>query len=103
MQPLTAKQKRFLRARAHNLKPIVTIGNAGLTPAVLEEISNSIEHHELMKVKLGAMDKAAKIALVEQICDQTQSQSVYLIGHVATIYRRAKNPQIKLPADVSTL
>lgn len=97
MQSLTSKQKRFLRARAHNLKPVVTVGNAGLTSTVLEEISSSIEHHELMKVRLSAMDKQAKTALMEQICQQTQSQAVYLIGHVATIYRPAKNPQIKLP------
>ncbi|MDH5327860.1 MAG: ribosome assembly RNA-binding protein YhbY [Gammaproteobacteria bacterium] len=99
MQSLTAKQKRFLRARAHNMKPVVTLGNAGLTTAVMDEIASSIEHHELMKIKLGALDKDAKTALLQQICDQTKSQVVYLIGHVATIYRAAQKPQIQLPKD----
>lgn len=97
MQSLTPKQKRFLRSLAHNLKPVVSLGNAGLTQNVLDEISQSIEHHELMKIKLGANDKQAKEALLEQICQKTQSHAVYLIGHIATIYRPAREPAIKLP------
>ena len=99
MQPLTAKQKRFLRARAHNLKPVVSLGNAGLSDAVLEEINTSIAHHELMKVKLGAADKGLKLSLLQQICEKTKSQEINLVGHIATIYRAAKKPRIILPKD----
>jgi RNA-binding protein len=49
MLNLSVTQRRDLKARAHPLNPIVIIGNAGLTPAVLDEIERSLKSHDLMK------------------------------------------------------
>lgn len=79
--------KRELRGRGHGLKPVVSIGNAGLSKAVLREIELSLEHHELMKIRIGAADREARSAMIEQICTRFGAELVQAIGHVALIYR----------------
>ena len=66
---LNTKQQKFLRSQAHNLKPVVIIGNAGLTDGVLNEIEERIEHHELIKVRINASDKDDRQSMVDRICN----------------------------------
>ena len=86
--PLLENQKRDLRRRGHALKPIVIIGNAGLSEAVVREIDRSLEHHELMKVRLGGADREAKQRLIASICESCHAELVQSIGHIALIYRK---------------
>lgn len=94
---LAANQKRHLRALAHNLKPVVLVGNAGITEGVINEINSSLEHHELIKVRISGVDRDERSASINSICTQTNSELVNSIGHIAILYRPAKKPQIKLP------
>ncbi|NOZ54468.1 MAG: ribosome assembly RNA-binding protein YhbY [Gammaproteobacteria bacterium] len=94
---LNSKQKRFLRAQAHKLKPIVIVGNVGLTPTVLEEIDNSIEHHELIKIRINASDRINRQQMIEKISQHTYSQLVMSIGHIAAFYRTSQQATIQLP------
>ncbi len=94
---LTPKQQRHLKTLAHNRKPIVIVGSAGLTDNVIAEISNALDHHELIKIRVNAADKQSRTKMIETICQQTQSTLVFAIGHVATVYRRADKPTIVLP------
>lgn len=91
--PLLENQKRDLRQRGHALKPIVLIGNAGLSEAVVREIDRSLEHHELMKVRLGGADREAKKRLIASICESCHAELVQSIGHIALIYRKQTNPR----------
>jgi RNA-binding protein len=50
MPGLSPTRRRELKARAHALDPVVLIGGAGLSPAVLAEIDRSLKSHELIKV-----------------------------------------------------
>lgn len=86
---LTEKLKRELRGRGHALKPVVTIGSAGLSPAVLRELELSLEHHELMKVKIAGADRETRRAMIDQLCDTLGAELVQSIGHIALIYREA--------------
>jgi RNA-binding protein len=95
--PLTAKQKRHLRALAHKLKPVVLIGNAGVTEGVINEIRSSLEHHELIKVRISGVDRSERQKNIESICRQTDSELINSIGHIAVLYRPAEKPQITLP------
>ncbi len=95
---LTEPQKRHLRKLAHPKKPVVLIGANGLSEAVLSEIDQALEHHELIKVRLNAEDREARGSMVEAICDHCRAQLVQRIGHVGIFYRPAKKPRIKLPA-----
>ena len=84
---LTEKMKRELRGRGHTLKPVVSMGNAGLSKAVLREIELSLEHHELMKIKIGGADREQRQAIITGICDGCGAELVQAIGHIALIYR----------------
>ena len=88
---LNNKQIRFLRAQAHSLKPVVLIGNAGLTDNVINEINIALEDHELIKVRVNADDRDDKKAMIEKISRQTESEHVQSIGHIGIFYRHNKN------------
>ncbi len=98
--PLNEKQKRHLRGLLHARKPVVIIGNAGLTENVMLEIDNALAHHELVKIKVNADDRAARSAMIEQICTQTRSELVQTIGHTASFYRPAEEPVITFPRNL---
>ena len=80
--------KHDLRGRGHTLKPVVSIGNAGLSKAVLREIELSLEHHELMKIKIGGAERDERKKIITRICDQFDAELVQAIGHIALIYRK---------------
>jgi RNA-binding protein len=88
---LNEKLKRELRGRGHALKPVVTIGNAGLSAAVMREIDLSLEHHELMKVKIASGDRAQRATTINTLCETLGAELVQSIGHIALIYRAPKD------------
>jgi RNA-binding protein len=85
--PLTEKQLRFLRGKAHALKPVVMLGQKGLTENVLAETVEALRVHELIKVKVRAADRATRDALLAELVARSASSLVTRIGHVATLYR----------------
>ena len=95
---LNIRQKKFLRQQAHARKPVVTVGNPGLSTAVLAEIRNALRTHELLKIKLPPGEREARAALLAQICRATEAEPVQLIGRVAIVYRPSDKPKIQLPA-----
>ena len=95
---LTGKQRRFLRALAHPLKPVVQVGQAGLTPSVLSAIDLALRDHELIKVKLGGESDVSARDLIQAIERGTASAVAQVIGRVLVVYRpRQKEPRIELP------
>lgn len=94
---LTSNQKKFLRQRAHHLKPVVIVGQHGLGENILAEVDNALAHHELIKVRVNAADREERQQLIDQISAQSQAEQVQLIGHVAVFYRPAEEPKIQLP------
>ena len=90
---LTKKQKRYLRQQAHALKPVVIVGDAGASDAVVAELDHSLEAHELLKVRVNAGDRELREALIEA----TGAELVQRVGHVAVLYRPATEPRITLP------
>ncbi len=95
--PLSEAQRRHLRKLAHHLKPVVIVGNAGLTENVLAEIDQALAHHELIKIRINAADKEERQSLIAKIAKQTESNWVTSIGHIAAFYRPAENPKLVLP------
>jgi RNA-binding protein len=94
---LSGKQKNFLRGLAHNINPIITIGSNGLSEAVLKELEIALDHHELLKIKLPANDKAEKASLMATICAKTNSEPVQIIGRTGVIYRQSNDQKIIIP------
>ena len=91
------KQRRYLKGLAHPLKPVVMIGNSGLTPNVLNEIEQALSHHELIKVRVSGQERADMKQMLDQIAEQTGADLVMVIGHIGGFYRPAETPKISLP------
>jgi len=91
------KQKRYLKGLAHSLKPVVMIGDKGLTDNVINEIDNALSHHELIKVRISGQEKAERLEVLNAIAEKTSSDLVLIIGHIGGFYRPAKEPVIQLP------
>ena len=95
---LSERQRKHLRALAHALKPVVRLGNAGLTAAVTAEATRALEDHELIKVKGPAGDRDRRDELFAHLARDTGSTLVHRIGNVAVLYRpRAESPRILIP------
>ena len=84
---LTPAGRKELRARAHHLKPVVMIGEAGLTDAVLAEARRAIEVHELIKIRVLGDDRELRDALMQQICESLSCAPVQMIGKLLVVYR----------------
>ncbi|WP_287146098.1 ribosome assembly RNA-binding protein YhbY [Aeromonas sp.] len=94
---LNNKQKQYLKGLAHSLKPVVLLGQHGLTEGVLAEIELALNYHELIKVKVASEDREMKQLVMDAIVRETGAVKVQSIGHVLTIYRQANEPKIQLP------
>jgi RNA-binding protein len=95
--PLSPSQKRYLRGLAHNLKPVILTGNKGVTPAVIKELFNALDQHELVKVRLGDDRNERKSQIVE-LGEAVKAELVQSIGRVACFYRRnEEKPKLALP------
>ncbi|MCF7807210.1 MAG: ribosome assembly RNA-binding protein YhbY [Candidatus Marinimicrobia bacterium] len=96
---LTAKERKFLKANANHLKPVVLIGKMGVTEESVQSIVSALDHHELIKIKFIAF-KTEKKELSESISKKTDSELVGLIGNVLILYRMNEDPEkrrLKLP------
>ena len=88
---LDRAELKFLRSLAHDLKPVVRLGQNGLTDAVTRELDGALTRHELVKIKLAAADRAARDAQLEALANAVEGAVVQRIGHTATLYRA--NPE----------
>ena len=50
---LSSKQRKFLRSKAHHLKPVVIIGKADIGDYVIKTVDECLKSHELVKVKFN--------------------------------------------------
>ena len=95
---ITKTQQKFLRSKAHHIKPVLWIGQNGLTENVIAEIETALGHHELIKIKLRVGDRELRNKTIGDICQATHSTQIQSIGNIVSIYRRnEKQPVIDLP------
>jgi len=91
MEALKGSERKYLRAQAHHLKPIVIIGVKGVTEQLLDSVDTALKDHELIKVKFAEF-KESKKELSEEIAKATESEQVGLIGNIAIFYRQQSDP-----------
>lgn len=96
IMPISNADKKRYRAIGHNLKPVVTIAQKGVTDNIRVELDRALTEHELIKIKLVTADRDEKNALSEAICSEFNAECVQSIGHVLLLYRAAKNPDKRL-------
>lgn len=97
--PLTATQRRYLRGLCHALKPLVMLGNKGLTDSVKAELEATLAHHELVKIKLSGGDREERQQQLDELLAASRAELVQQIGHVVSVFRRnVDQPRLALPA-----
>ena len=94
---LSEPQKKYLRGLGHHLKPVIVVGDGGLSDAVVKEFDSTINHHELIKVRVRAGDRDSRDEIIDKLCGANTSL-VTRIGNVALIFRHnTEKPRINLP------
>jgi len=89
-------QRRFLRGRAHPLKPVVQVGDSGVSDAVVDAIDAALGDHELIKVRLHA--PGDKKATARELAARAGAALCGVVGHTVILYRPDPDaPRIALP------
>lgn len=88
VENLKGYQKKFLRGLAHDLKPIVFIGQKGITPTLLDSLNQALSDHELIKIKfIEFKEKESKKKFIAEIEAKTGCREAGIIGHMAIVFR----------------
>ena len=91
MLKLTPAERSDLRSQAHGLKPVVLIGEAGLSETVIKEINAALNAHGLIKVRVFGDDREARIEMYDTICANLNAAPVQHIGKLLVLYRPQKD------------
>lgn len=97
MLELSPAQRKSLKSMAHDLKPVVMIGNAGLSEAVIAETDRALAAHELIKIRVLNDDRDEREGWLAALCEALDATPVQHIGKLLLIYRPAAEPRIVLP------
>ena len=84
---LTPRQRATLKARAHSLEPVVQLGQAGASDAVVAEVDRALTAHGLIKVKLAGADRQSREELTQALCDRTGAAAVLQVGRILALWR----------------
>src|SRR5690606_4190830 len=87
-----------LRAAAHSLRPVVMIGDKGLTDAVLKEIDSNLTAHNLIKVRVSGQERDVREDMLASICEQLSCAPVHHLGKILILHR----PEHAEPASMET-
>lgn len=99
MTELTGSVRTYLRGLAHHLKPVIFVGQKGLTESFIEATNEALEEHELIKVRFNSF-KEEKKTLAKEIEEKTRSELIGQIGNIAIYYRQQPDEdkrKIQLP------
>ncbi len=97
---LTGKQKRYLRAEAHHLKPIFQVGKGGVNENLLKQVSEALEARELIKISVLQNCEYDKQKVAELVQKGTGAEIVQVIGRTIILYKESKEQkEIELPSN----
>jgi RNA-binding protein len=85
---LSPAERKQLKARAHQLEPVVMIGSKGLTDEVVKEVELALKAHELVKVRAASLERDAREVAFQALCERTGAEGLQHIGKVFVIYRK---------------
>ena len=98
---LPSYQRAWLRGQAHDLDPVVIVGQAGITDGVIEAVAAALLAHELIKVRLHRPED--KKAMAAEVAQRSGAHLCGLVGHTVILYKpHPEKPQLELPARVAT-
>lgn len=107
MPDLKGFQKRYLRGRAHNLKPVVLVGQKGVSEELIRSVDEALTAHELIKVRFNEnKKKPQKLAMSDEIRLKTGCAVAGMVGHTVILYRPNPDPdkrRVRLPESVEAI
>ncbi len=96
--PLLKHQIKYLTSLTHNLKPVVMIGQKGITENILKELEIALDFHELVKIKIAGDDRDERAEIIEKLIDKSSADVVQKMGKTLSLYRKNNSkPKITLP------
>lgn len=84
-------QKKQLKALAHHLKPVVTIGKDGITDNVIESTKASLTAHQLIKVHVLNTSPASVHEIAIDLSSKTKADIIQEIGRMIVLYQPSKD------------
>jgi len=84
---ITSRERSALRAAAHPLRPVVLIGDKGLSESVLKEIDLNLTAHELIKVRVAGEGRDTREQLLQSMCDALDCAPVDHLGRTLVLFR----------------
>ena len=81
-------QIKQLKALAHKLNPLVTVGQHGMKDSINDELAIAIDFHQLVKIKINVGDRDIRDALITDFVKTHKAVLVQSIGNIAVLYRR---------------
>lgn len=95
---MTSKQRAYLKGLAMNIEPILQVGKWGLTPELVEAVSEAFNTRELIKLSVLKNCTDDPNELARMIAERTRSQVVQVIGKKIVLYKESKeHKKIELP------
>jgi len=88
---LTSKERKAFKAQAHHLKPVILVGQNGITEGVVKETDGALQAHELIKVQIQGEDRDARLQGAQGLADQLNAELVHHIGKVYILYRQRQD------------
>jgi RNA-binding protein len=82
---------RHLKALAQRMEPLAKVGKAGLSEPFLMSLNETLDQHELVKVKFGEL-KEQKKELAPVVAEKTSSHLIMQVGNVIVLYREQPDP-----------
>jgi RNA-binding protein len=96
---MTGKDRRYLRALAHRMSPVVIVGQRGLSEAVMRQVDQALVDHELIKIRLGSECPIGRDDAARALAERTGGTLAGMVGRVLILYRpHPERPRIVLPA-----
>ncbi|HKV50712.1 MAG TPA: YhbY family RNA-binding protein [Gemmatimonadaceae bacterium] len=90
---LSSRERAALRAQAHHLEPTVSVGAAGISPAVVQSLEDAFRSRELVKVQVGRNASLSARAAAGELAGAAHADVVQVIGHTTTLFR--ENPELR--------
>lgn len=88
---LTSKERQTFKAKAHHLKPVIQVGQNGITEGVIKETNHALQAHELIKVQIQGEDRDARLQGAQVMADQLHAELVHHIGKIYIFYRQRQD------------
>ena len=104
---ISKKAIAHLRALGHELDPIVQIGKAGITPALVQQTLTQLRAHELIKVRVATEAPIERKEAAAALAAETHAVLAQVIGRTFLLYlaymprkgEKPRKPKIVLPKE----